>query len=90
MADTYRISVERLENGFEVTVPDIPAIEKAEKAASKKSGSSTGVMPYTGDLTKSYAAKSTKEVLALVKTAIEGIPANEFDSAFEEAGQADD
>ena len=87
MADTYRISVERLENGFEVTVPDIPAIEKAEKDAKKKSGSTE---PYTGDLTKSYAAKSTKEVLALVKTAIEGIPANEFDSAFEEAGQADD
>jgi hypothetical protein len=82
MADTYRVSIERLENGFEVTVPDVPAIEKAEAAVEKDK---TGDSVYTGDLTKSYAAGSLKEVLKLVESALKGIPEREYESAFAEA-----
>ena len=88
MADTYRISIERLENGFEVTVPDVPAIEKAEAAAAK-SKDKNACSPYTGDMTKSYAAKSLKEVMSLVETALKGIPENEYDAAFAEAAAAE-
>jgi hypothetical protein len=78
-----RISVESLENGFEVEVPDMPAMKKA-MADSKKSKGDMG-MPYMGDMTKKYAAKSVKEVIKLVTSALEGMPENEYDAAFKEA-----
>ena len=82
MSDCYRVTIERLENAFEVTVPDVPAMEKAEKAASKKSNSPS---VYTGDMTKSYAAKTVKDALKIIETALKDIPASELDSAWEEA-----
>jgi hypothetical protein len=90
MSDTYRISIERLENGFEVTVPDVAAIEKAEKAASKKTANANLGMPYTGDMTKSYMAASVKDVLKFVEVAVKSIPETDFDSAFAEAAEASD
>lgn len=80
--DRYRISVETLENGYKVEVPDMPAIKKKMADAKKKSGM---VDCYIGDCTKSYAAKSVKEVLSLVKASLSEMPESEFDTAFGEA-----
>lgn len=77
-----RICVEVLENGYEVEIPDIGAINKAE-AARKKDPKSP--MPYMGDFMKSYAAKTVKEVLALVTPALKNLPQATYDEAFAEA-----
>jgi hypothetical protein len=85
MHESYRIFVETLENGFKVEVPDLEMVAK-KKAAAKKAGPKGDMpAPYIGDCTKSFAAKSVKEVLALVRGALEKIPGNEFDAAWEEA-----
>ncbi|MCR4338517.1 MAG: hypothetical protein NUW01_01375 [Gemmatimonadaceae bacterium] len=88
-SERYRVSVERLENGFEVEVPDMEARAKktadAKKMAKSKGGMDTMSMPYMGDCTKKYAAKSVKEVLSLIKESLGKIPDNEFDTAFAEA-----
>ena len=80
-----RISVESLENGFEVEIPDMEAMKKKMAEAKK---SKNGMTPYMGDLTKKYAAKSVKEVIKLVTSALEGMPENEYDTAFAEAAAA--
>ena len=77
-----RISVEALENGFEVEVPDMEAMKKSMADSKKKSDMA---MPYMGDMTKKFAAKSVKEVIKLVTAALEGMPENEYDKAFNEA-----
>lgn len=81
-----RISVEVLENGYEVEIPDIEAMNKAE-AASKKNPKSP--MPYSGDFMKSYAAKTVKEVLSLVTPALRNLPQSSYDEAFDEASKMD-
>lgn len=86
-----RIEIEVLENGFEVEIPDIDAMNKAEAAAAKnKSGGSAVPSPsmYSGDYMKSYAAKTVKEVLALVTPALKKLPQSSFDEAFAEAADA--
>ena len=88
--DTYRVSIERLENGFEVTVPDVPAIEAAKKAAKKKSSGKGGAelcSPYTGNMTKSYAAATVSDVIKIIGAALKSIPQQEFESAFAEASR---
>lgn len=89
MSDSYRVSIERLENGFEVTVPDVPAIEAAEKAAEKAKGKGGAGMcgPYTGDMTKSYAAATVPDVIKIIETALKSIPQQEYESAFAEASR---
>lgn len=89
MSDSYRVSIERLENGFEVTVPDVPAIEAAEKAAEKNKGKGGAGMcsPYTGDMTKSYAAATVPDVIKIIETALKSIPQQEYESAFAEASR---
>jgi len=77
----HRISVEALENGFEVEVPDMVAMKK-KMMESKKKGDS---MPYMGDMTKKYAAKSVKEVIRFVTGALNELPENDYDKAFNEA-----
>ena len=79
-----RVSVESLENGFEVEVPDMERMKKEMAAAKKKPGSPE---PYIGDMTKKYAAKSVKEVIKLVTSALQGMPENDYDAAFEEASK---
>ena len=81
-----RICVEVLENGYEVELPDIEAMNKAEAAAKKKPGSPT---PYMGDFMKSYMAKTPKEVLALIKPALSNLPQTSYDEAFAEASAMD-
>ncbi len=93
MGDKFRISIEALENGFEVEVPDMEEIA-AKKAAAKKAvgkNGGIGMDPYIGDCMKGYAAKSVKEVIALVTAAIQKMPTSEkeFDAAFEEASGGD-
>ena len=86
--DKFRISIEVLENGFEVSVPDMEEIAKAQATAKKNAGKNGGMCsPYIGDMTKDYAAKTVKEVLALITTAVEKMPTSEkeFDAAFEDA-----
>ena len=83
-----RISVEVLENGYEVELPDIDAMNKAEAAAKKQKGG--GSMPYMGSMYKKYAAKTVKEVLNLVKPALSKLPQAQYDEAFAEAATADD
>jgi len=88
--DRFRISVEALENGFEVEIPDFAEMAKkkaaAEKAVKGKGGADQCVpSPYYGDCHKKYAAKSTAEVLKLVRNSLEAMPASEFDAAFAEA-----
>ena len=77
-----RVSVEALVNGFEVEVPDMPAMKKKMADAKKAKGDMS--VPYMGDLTKKYAAKTMKEVIVLVTEALKGMPEREFDDAFEE------
>jgi len=79
---TYRVSVETLENGYSVEVPDMAAIAKKHADEKKKSQ-----MPsmYIGDMTKKFAAKSVKEVLKLVQQSLEQLPEGEYDAAFSEA-----
>jgi len=85
-SERYRVSVERLENGFEVEVPDMEARVKKESEAKKAAkGSNNYPAPYMGDCTKKYAAKSVKEVLALIKESLGKIPESAFDTAFAEA-----
>lgn len=78
----YRINVEVLENGFEVELPDIDAMDKADKAHKKDMKSPE---PYMGNMYKKYAAKSVKEVLALVTPALKKLPQASYDEAFAEA-----
>lgn len=92
MSQTYRISVERLANGWKVTVPDYDAITKKEKEAearAKKNG--TSYSPdcyYIGDCTLEYVAKTLKEVKALTNSAINRLPSDsdedEYDAAMSE------
>ena len=90
-SERYRVSVERLENGFEVEVPDMEMRAKKEAEAKKAASKSGGnmCMPYMGDCTKKYAAKSVKEVLSLIKESLGKIPDNEYDAAFDEAAAED-
>jgi hypothetical protein len=87
MSYDYRISIKELENGYEIEVPDFEEIAK-KQAAQKKNSSGDTPSIYTGDCTKCFAAKSVKEVLALVKTSLEKMPDTadgQYAKAFEEA-----
>ena len=79
--DRYRVSIETLENGYKVEVPDLDEMEKKKAAAVKAKQPE----PYMGDCVKSYAAKSPREVLKLVRAALEKLPGVEYDMAFDEA-----
>lgn len=85
--DKYRVSVEVLENGYKVEVPDMEAIAKKQAEAKKKAAPGCVPSCYFGDMTKCYAAKSIKEVLKLVQGSLEQIPEDEqaYASAFNEA-----
>lgn len=82
----YRIEIEAAENGYIVTVPDMP--ERAKKAAeAKKNAVKQGfgpIEPYLGDCVEKYTAKTINEAMKYVKAALEQIP-SEFEDAFKEA-----
>lgn len=79
--ESYRITVETLENGYKVEVPDFERIAEL-KARAKLKGEP---MLYVGRETKSFAAKSIAEVVKLVRAHLEKLPEGEFEAAFDEA-----
>ena len=88
--DRYRVSVEVLENGFSIEIPDFEEMAKKKEAAAKAAKTNKGMCaaePYLGDCTKKYAAKSVAEVLKLVKGSLEKMPEAEYDVAFKEAAK---
>lgn len=80
----YLVRIETLENGFTVEVPDMEAVEKRRKERAKHKTADV----FIGDCTKKMAAKSVKEVLSVVQSALSGLPDKEFDAAFDEAAAA--
>ena len=86
---TIRISV--LENGYTVEVPDLAELKKRETAQAKKQAAGDSCcMPYYGDCTERMIAKTTGEVLSLVKQSLAQLPEGEYADAFEEATKADE
>ena len=87
-SERYRVSIERIANGFTVEIPDLEAMAKKKAEAKKSAGKDSPMsMPYMGDCVKKYAAKTVKEVLALVSGSLKTIPEAEFDAAFDEAAK---
>jgi len=80
MYDNYRVSIEVLANGFKVEVPDMAKV-KAKKAEAKKA---KDMHPYLGDCNKSFAAKTTKEVMKIVEASLKDLPDLEYDAAWDE------
>ena len=83
--DCCRVSIECLENGYTVEVPDMDAIAKKQKDA-KKDPNATGEM-YVGGMTKTFAAKDSKAVIKIVQAYLEKMPDMEYDTAFEDAAK---
>ena len=77
-----KITIEVLDNGYEVEIPDVAAMNKAE-ADRKKDPSAP--MAWSGDMTKSFVAKTVKDVLAIVTPALKNMPQSTYDEAFAEA-----
>ena len=80
MHENYSVRIEVLDNGYKVEVPDMEKRAEKKKAAAKNKDSS----PYLGDCTKSYVAKTPKEVLKLVEGSLKDIPGTEYDVAWNE------
>lgn len=88
-----RIEVEVVANGFEVCIPNIEAMNKAEAEAKKakaKDPNSFTSMPYHGDFKKEYIAKTVDEVIALITPALKNLPQTAYDEAFAEAAKMED
>ena len=85
--DSCRIRIERAANGFTVEVPDYAMMAKRE-AEAKKNKNGMG-SPYMGDCQKEYVAKTTGEVLKLVKASLDDLPKSEYDAAYAEAAAED-
>lgn len=86
ISGSYRICITPVDNGFTVEVPDMAKIKEKE-AADKKRKDGGNYPVYVGDCTESYIAKSTAEVLKLVKKALAELPNPEmaYADAFSEA-----
>lgn len=85
MGSEYRICVECLENGYEVVIPDVDAINKAQAAYEKDPAKNSRPWPGSSEYSKSYAAKTVSEVIALVTPALKKLPAKSYEAAFEDA-----
>ena len=89
MSRNFCIRIEVIANGYTVEIPDVEAIDAAEAAAKKgKAGASPSV--YYGEYMKEYAAKTVKDVIALVTPALKNLPQSQYDEAFDEASRAKD
>lgn len=85
MNGNFTIRIEMLDNGYTVEVPDIDKINEMEKKHKSEKGGATSM--YYGDATEKKVAKSTGEVLAIVKAALANLPEMEYDDAFKEASK---
>ena len=81
MHDRYRVSIEVLENGFVVEIPDFDEMAKKQAAAKKAKQPE----PYMGDCTKKFSARNVKEVMKIVGQSLENMPDAEYNAAFDEA-----
>ena len=86
MNGNFTIRIEMLENGYTVEVPDVDKINEMEKKQKAGKGDSEP-SPYYGDCTEKKVAKSTGEVLSIVKMALANLPEAEYDDAFKEASE---
>ena len=85
--EQYRIAIKKIENAFTVEVPDWEEIAKKQAQAKKHAGkndSAPGPM-YIGDCTETFAAKSVKEVMKIVQAAVNQIPEDTADKAYDSA-----
>lgn len=84
MGDCVRI--ERLTNGYEVTLRD----PKIAEANNKRDSSKGPYQPYQ-DPQREYAFKTVAEVMTFLKANLEkALPLDDFDTAFELAAEAED
>ena len=82
MNGNFNIRIELADNGYVVEVPDTEELNKREKER-KKGDSSV----WYGDCMEKKVAKTTGEVLSIVKSALANLPEAEYDDAFEEASK---
>ena len=83
MTESFVIRIELLDNGYTVEVPDVAKITK-KKAEDRKKGYSSS---YYGDCTEKKVAKTTNEVLSLVKESLANLPETVYADAFDEASK---
>jgi hypothetical protein len=79
----FNIRIEVADNGYIVEVPDVEKLAEHEKECKKKDSPPT----WYGDFTEKRVAKTTGEVLSIVKAALANLPEAEYDDAFEEASK---
>lgn len=85
MQEQYRISIEAIDNGFVIEIPDLAEIAKKKAEAKKKSKDGCCPSFYYGDCVKKLSARNVKEVQRIVGTALENLPEAEYSAAFDEA-----
>lgn len=84
MSDSFEIKIEMAENGYVVYVPDVEEINKRKKKEKPNEPSM-----YYGDCRKELVAKTSGEVLDIVKGALSNLPEVEYEMAFNEAAKAE-
>lgn len=84
MNSNFNIRIELADNGYVVEVPDVDKINKMEKARKKDDPP-----VYHGDCTEKKIAKTTGEVVSIVKAALSKLPEAEYADAFEEASKSE-
>jgi hypothetical protein len=84
MHGDFVIRIKVLENGFTVEVPDVEMMKQKQAEAKKNKGMG---MPYMGDCTETYAARTVPEVMKMVKGALAKLPEIAYAEAFDEAAK---
>lgn len=82
MNGNFNIRIELADNGYVVEVPDMEELNKREKERKKDSSP-----VWYGDCMEKKVAKTTGEVLSIVKAALANLPEKEYDDAFAEASE---
>lgn len=85
--ERYCITIKKIENGYTVDVPDWQEIAKKQAQSKKNAGKNDSACcpTYIGDCTETFAAKSVKEVMKIVQTAVNQIPEDTADKAYDSA-----
>ena len=82
MDGNFNIRIELADNGYVVEVPNVEELDKREKE--RKKGDSPA---WYGDCVEKKVAKTTGEVLSIVKAALANLPEAEYADAFAEASE---
>jgi predicted RNase H-like HicB family nuclease len=84
--ESYRITIEALQNGYVVEVPDMDLRAEKEKEAKKNhKGPGAPYVGYMGDCTEKYACTTVDEVVTKIKGALSKLPESEFSEGFKAA-----